>query len=110
MDQGPLFQAGSTTSGIAAWMCPGRGRPSASNAGVAGLVPFTDYIINPFLNDWSNAGANNNCAVKDNRRSLVGITDGSSNTIFFGHGQISTGDYNSTTVVANSYINNALLV
>jgi hypothetical protein len=109
MDQGPLFNnvgAGGAIPGVAAWMCPGRGRPSnitpSSGAtflstGAVGTpitsAPPTDYIINCYLND-NLLGALN---AIDNKRTLVGVTDGTSNTVFFGHGQINQGEYSLTT-------------
>ena len=93
MDQGPVFTAAGAPSGIAAWVCPGRGRPSW-NTGAFG--PNADYAINVWLND-NIAG---NCAAQDNRRTLVGITDGTSNTVFFGHAQIRTSDYSAANTTA----------
>jgi prepilin-type N-terminal cleavage/methylation domain-containing protein len=120
MDQGPMFQNPATaTSGIAAWMCPGRGRPStmlttmsqangaaytvtvgtgtAVNMPAAGC-PWSDYAINCYLND-NLAGY---VTTNDNKRTLVGITDGTSNTIFFGHRQIPQGLYSSTVATAST--------
>ena len=93
MDQRAMFAAGTSDSGIAALMCPGRGRPSTCVVG-ATTPPWSDYVINPWLNDNLNGGGlTTTSAVADNHRTLVGITDGTSNTIFFGHGQINTQDY-----------------
>jgi prepilin-type N-terminal cleavage/methylation domain-containing protein len=87
MDQGPIFTAGANgTSGVAAWMCPGRGRP-ALNSAVPG--PNVDYAINVWLNDNLTGLLNQT----DNKRTLVGITDGTSNTVFFGHAQVRPADY-----------------
>jgi len=99
MDQGPLFAAGTSTSGVAAWICPGRGRPSANIT----PQPWSDYCINTWLND--NLGGVINAI--DNRRTLVGITDGTSNTLFFGHCQIRPQDY-STTAIQAGYLDTAL--
>jgi len=111
IDQGPMFQpsAGAAlatlTSGVAAYMNPGRGRPSyctvyaASTSGVNAtplLGPWTDYMLNPYLN--SPAGNPNTPDVK---RTLVGITDGSSNTVFVGDGQMIPVNYSSSSIIAN---------
>jgi prepilin-type N-terminal cleavage/methylation domain-containing protein len=93
IDQTPMFTAASTTAGIAAFMCPGRGRPSLSTIPGA----WTDYFINPYINDGGG-----NVTAQDTRRTMVGITDGSSNTIFAGHGQIIPTQYSLTTGVAGS--------
>jgi len=113
MDQGPMF--GNPTlanSGVAAWMCPGRGRPSTTTAAdqsnctlataaasvgarVGTAWPWADYAINCWLND-NLAGF---VSAPDNKRTLVGVTDGTSNTIFFGHRQIAQGNYSLTTAI-----------
>jgi prepilin-type N-terminal cleavage/methylation domain-containing protein len=138
MDQGPLFNTinnGGAIPGIAAWVCPGRGRPSQitcsftplTGAGAAGTAvtagPVTDYVINPYLNNASSQGINVGGTTSlyyggasnapDNKRTLVSITDGSSNTIFYGHGQINQGDYSVNTATGaaspGGYINCALI-
>jgi len=85
LDQGPMFTSGSSNNGIAAYMCPGRGRPSTD----INPYPWSDYVINPWLNDAINGYPYSS----DNKRTLVGIADGTSNTIFYGHGQIRPSDY-----------------
>jgi len=104
MDQGPIFNSISTTlftSGVAAWMCPGRGRPSL-NTTVS--QPMTDYALNTWLNDNLYGGYN----AIDNKRTLVGITDGTSNTVFYGHAQIRPSDYSSSTTISAQYNGGAL--
>ena len=99
LDQGPLFADPTTaTGGIAVFMCPGRGRPGNQTTTAAGnpSPPWSDYVINPWLND-SVAGTVNH---QDNKITLVTITDGTSNTVFYGHGQVNTADYSLTTSVA----------
>jgi len=81
IDQSPLFLGTTTLAnanfGIPAFMCPGRGRPTgSSNAGA-----WSDYGINCWVNDAS-AGTYN---AANNKRTMVGITDGTSNTLFAGH-------------------------
>jgi prepilin-type N-terminal cleavage/methylation domain-containing protein len=92
IDQMPLYTTPNTTTGLAAYMCPGRGRPLNATTGA-----WTDYFYNLYLNDTN--GAFN---VTNNRRTLVGISDGSSNTIMVGHGNISTNSYSATSGVAGS--------
>jgi prepilin-type N-terminal cleavage/methylation domain-containing protein len=94
IDQTPIFSnPGSGNSAtIAAYMCPGRGRPGAAGSG-----PVSDYFINLYLNGGSTPAA---AGAADAKRTLVGITDGSSNTIMVGHGYVPTGSY-STAVVAS---------
>jgi prepilin-type N-terminal cleavage/methylation domain-containing protein len=87
IDQAPMFAAGTASNGIAALMCPGRGRPSTD----ANPYPWSDFVINPWLNDSALGTVN----AVDNKRTLIGISDGSSNTLFYGHGQIRPADYSS---------------
>jgi len=115
IDQGPMFTptgvasgaaiTNGQTSGIAAFMNPGRGRPTygvaggtASTNAVGGYTggPWSDYMLNPYLN--SPTGLTNALDVK---RTLVGITDGTSNTVFIGDGQMSPTTYSTTTQTAN---------
>jgi hypothetical protein len=91
ISQGTMFSE-LTVFGYAAYMCPGRGRPSMGT-GVGGPCTWTDYAINPFINDPNGA-----IDVPDVKRTLVGITDGSSNTILVGHGQMNPNDYQSPDV------------
>jgi len=93
IDQGPLFAAQNATSGfgIAAFMCPGRGRPTGSTTG-----PWTDYSINPWVNDSAAGTYNAAC----NKKTMVGVTDGTSNTIFVGHGQINQASYSASAAVS----------
>jgi hypothetical protein len=117
IDQGPLFNAPTATgAGIAAYMCPGRGRAPVLNSG----WPVVDYAINIYLNDPAliGPGAGNQGLSgpsgglvpfnsPDNKCTLVGIADGTSNTVFFGHAQINIADYSSNLAVAN-YLDSAL--
>jgi hypothetical protein len=76
---------------VAPYLCPGRGRtPVATSSTAPG--PFTDYGINAWLNDPSNGNRN----VNDNNRTLVGISDGSSNTILAGHIYMQVSVYTNT--------------
>ncbi len=106
IDQSPVFNDGTTDFGIAAYMCPGRGRPNTTSTPAVGAntPPWSDYVINAWLNDAHGGTAD----APDVRRTLVGITDGTSNTIFFGHGQINSGDY-SATEAAPGYLDTILI-
>jgi len=89
IDQTPMFNSMSTASGVAAYMCPGRGRPTNSTTG-----PWTDYFINPWINEPTAGGV----SAQDRRATLAGISDGTSNTIFVGHGNIEQRNYGATAV------------
>jgi DNA-directed RNA polymerase subunit RPC12/RpoP len=94
LDENPMFLTNDTSRPVATFMCPGRGRP-AMCTGAVGPGAWTDYFLNPFLNDPN--GVPN---AEDFERRLVGITDGTSNTILLGHGQINPNDYGSSDVTA----------
>jgi type II secretory pathway pseudopilin PulG len=84
LDQKPLFNdAKAPSAGIPTFMCPGRGRPAYTKTTD---WPWTDYFINDYLNDATGSAPN----TADSKRTLDGIIDGSSNTIFAGHGNIQT--------------------
>ena len=118
IDQMPLFNsppsgqaanAGNQTRSIPAYLCPGRGRSPFGNTGNAGCpqAAWSDYMINGLINDpITVAGVHTSGVVTiqapdakipnpngDNKRTLVGIADGTSNTIFVGHGMIQQGDW-----------------
>jgi hypothetical protein len=63
-----------------------RGRPPVE----INLGAWTDYFLNNYLNDPKNASIPNNA---DKKVKLEDITDGSSNTVMIGQGNIATGDY-----------------
>ncbi len=97
LDHGPLFNKPNTEVGVPSYLCPGRGRPlfdSGKNGGA-----WTDYFLNNYINNPAKAETPDNA---DAKRTLVGITDGSSNTVFAGHGNINVADYKSDTNVAFS--------
>ena len=78
MDSSPFFHQAKPNIGVSAYMCPGRGRSGISMTGA-----WSDYCINPFLND-----PNGVVNAPDRKFSMKQITDGESNTIFVGHGSI----------------------
>jgi prepilin-type N-terminal cleavage/methylation domain-containing protein len=111
-DQQPMFHTPNTAAtqatGVQTFMCPGRGR----QAYITGAGPWSDYCINAILNQSNsvanvmNAGATvytpaTVFELGDSKRTLMGITDGTSNTIFAGHGYMDRSQYSSTT--ASSY-------
>jgi prepilin-type N-terminal cleavage/methylation domain-containing protein len=87
IDQSPLFlnttTLGTANFGLAAFMCPGRGRPTGSTTGA-----WTDYGINCLVNNPSSTATQFD--QPNNKRTMVGITDGTSNTIFVGHMTVDT--------------------
>jgi hypothetical protein len=81
-------------------MCPGRSRPAVETTNGGG--PWTDYFYNNYLNDPKQASIGN---APDFKRSMVGargIDDGTSNTIFAGHGNINVLQYSFNGNVALS--------
>ena len=82
-------------SGIPILMCPGRSRPNFEHGGGA----WTDYFINNYVNNAEGALKPDG---PDQRRSMAGIMDGTSNTIFAGHGNISVPQYSLAANVAMS--------
>ena len=92
MQNAALFNNPDAQTPIPEYMCPGRGRPMVSTTGA-----WTDYFLNPFIND-----PDGQVDAWDTRRSLVGITDGTSNTIFLGHGNIDTDLYSRNAAFAQS--------
>ena len=92
VSEGAMFRANDTSRPVDAFMCPGRGRP-AMCTGAGGPGAWTDYFLNPFIND-----GNGRPNAPDIHMALKGITDGTSNTILLGQGQINPDDYNSADV------------
>ena len=86
MDQAPMFQQVNRSQPVLAYMCPGRMRPNIEAGGGA----WTDYFYNNYLNDPMQAS---NPAAPSKERSVARITDGTSNTIMLGHGNINTLHY-----------------
>ena len=84
-------------TGVQTFMCPGRGRQVYAS----GLGAWSDYHINAYLNLSSSVASPgwtvNAWNAPDAKRTLLGITDGSSNTIFAGHGWLDRSQYSTTT-------------
>jgi prepilin-type N-terminal cleavage/methylation domain-containing protein len=101
---GGVYVAGSAqvTTGIATFINPGRGRPTyctTAGAGTAGA--WSDYMLNIYVNTGTIGTVNGIApfASADNRKTMVGITDGTSNTIAIGDGQMGTSDYSVSTTM-----------
>ncbi len=93
MDQQFIFNAVDRNSMIPQYLCPGRGpRPGVEVGGGA----WSDYFYNNYLNDPLQA---NRPDAPDTRRRLQAITDGTSNTIFAGHGNVNINQYQLTANV-----------
>jgi hypothetical protein len=86
IEQQNMFVTADRNAGIMTYMCPGRGRPNVEMGGGA----WSDYFFNNYVNNPELASQPN---APDKRRTLVGITDGASNTIMVGHGNIATSQY-----------------
>jgi type II secretory pathway pseudopilin PulG len=137
IDQAPMFngtgtgvQIATSTAGVAAYINPGRGGQAYCTGALNGNAgPWTDYGINPFLNNPTNSGQISgnkssgpagtgsgvaagaagtqtlqaNCSMwGDSKRSMVGVTDGVSNTIFVADMWQLTGNYSSVTAASTT--------
>jgi hypothetical protein len=90
-----------TNTGVQTFMCPGRGR----QAWATGRGPWADYHINVLLNSSTTTPSTVGFSAAptftaynrpDTKRTLLGITDGTSNTIFAGHGYMDRSLYAAT--------------
>jgi len=86
-----------TLATIKSFNCAGRGRPNLATSGST-LGPMTDYAINSQVNDPPAVGGSAGCCNSTNkRRTVQGISDGSSNTILAGHKYVRTSQYGRTS-------------
>ncbi|MSU77344.1 MAG: DUF1559 domain-containing protein [Gemmataceae bacterium] len=93
LDQAGMLHAANRNWSVETYLCPGRGRPALCT-GDGGSGAWSDFCINPFLN--SNTGQ---ADAPDRKLTMVGITNGTSHTIFFGPGRMQPAHYtNSGTV------------
>jgi type II secretory pathway pseudopilin PulG len=98
VDQAALFKDPDRSAAIPTYLCPGRGRPGVEIAKDGGGA-WTDYFYNNYLNDPMQADKPN---APFKKTGLVDITDGTSNTIMVGHGNIKTSQYKDASNVAFS--------
>jgi prepilin-type N-terminal cleavage/methylation domain-containing protein len=119
-------------TGIKTYLCPGRARGKGYKttgitwAGIANFTagPVTDYALNCQINKphtnanltYSNDNPSNPKAVPDARRTIQGISDGSSNTILVGEKALTIPDLSSDdandwdeSIVAGGYGGNGRL-
>ncbi|HZZ81586.1 MAG TPA: DUF1559 domain-containing protein [Gemmataceae bacterium] len=88
IDQAPLYNKIQRDAAIVTYLCPGRSRPGVETSNGGGA--WSDYFWNNYLNDPKNAEKPDNA---DSRAAIVAITDGTSNTVMCGHGNISIDQY-----------------
>jgi prepilin-type N-terminal cleavage/methylation domain-containing protein len=89
IEQQNLFNKIDRDVSIAIYQCPARQRPGVEVKKDGGGA-WSDYFWNNYLNDAAKAEKADN---PDAQLTFVGITDGTSNTILLGHGNISTEQY-----------------
>jgi prepilin-type N-terminal cleavage/methylation domain-containing protein len=109
IDQAPLFASPASTVALPAYMCLGRGRPTSGLS-----APTSDYALNVMINSPLNGcqtitSASGSISAQpaaynalDAKRTLVSITDGTSNTILTGHATIPVIYYTTTTGATNA--------
>lgn len=88
IEESPLYKSLDRSSAVNAYMCPGRNRPKVETSNGGGA--WTDYFWNNYLNDPMNAEKPD---APDAKRTLINTTDGTSNTLLVGHGNIRTTQY-----------------
>jgi len=95
VEQQPVFMQVNRNAGIPTFLCPGRMRPPLEAGGGA----WTDYFFNNYLNNPDSASQPN---APNTKRQLMRITDGTSNTVLVGHGNINVNQYMLATNVTGS--------
>lgn len=110
VDQTPAFTMSpmtTPTSCFPVFICPGRNRTTGFT------YPTSDYVLNVMINSQLNGTNGMTLAsgsiplqkpaysAPDARVTLVGISDGTSNTILVGHGTVPVAAYSVTTAVPN---------
>lgn len=99
LEQQNNFMQIDRNAAIPVYMCPGRSRPMTEAKG----GPWTDYFYNNYLNDPMQS---NRADAPDSRRTIMEFTDGTSNTVMAGHGNISIDQYQNVgnvTLSSNIY-------
>ncbi len=97
VDHAPAFNAALRNEQTPTFYCPGRMRPKLETSNGGGA--WSDYFINGYVNDAKQASKPD---AMDNKRNMVAINDGTSNTIFLGHGNINVADYSKSGGVTGS--------
>jgi prepilin-type N-terminal cleavage/methylation domain-containing protein len=103
IEQGPLYKKANGTNGpavgVPVYLDPGRSRPPAATSapnGTGSLGPYTDYAMNIRLDRGDNYNPGAYSISPDPKKTLMSITDGTSNTIFAGSMYIPHSEYGST--------------
>lgn len=86
VDQARAFNQADRTAIVPTYLCPGRGRPPLE----AGKGAWSDYYYNNYLNASDQASQPDGF---DRKRTLMAVADGTSNTVFAGHGAINRQQY-----------------
>ena len=81
---------------IPVYLCPGRGRVGFATGSADFRGPYTDYCINLRVNRTAGGRSQPN-----HRKTLLSIRDGTSNTIFVGHGYLRTTTYTDASPNSN---------
>ncbi len=97
IEQNGVFLKVDRTAAISIYLSPARNRPTVETSNGGGA--WTDYFYNHYLNDPRNAEKPDTA---DAKRTFAGITDGNSNTIMLGEGNISTKQYQAAADVTLS--------
>lgn len=95
IEQNNMFALPNRAAAVQTYLCPGRGRPPIE----IGKGAWSDYFYNNYLNDDKQADRPD---AADMRRTLMQITDGTSNTVLVGHGNIRPDQYQLSGNVALS--------